>query len=58
MADDFEVGDRVRIISGPFKDFVTQIDRIDPERRLHVLLDLLGRSAKVVLSPEMALRQD
>ena len=58
MADDFEVGDRVRIISGPFKDFVTQIDRIVPERRLHVLLDLLGRSAKVVLSPEMALRQD
>lgn len=58
LADDFEIGDHIRITSGPFKDFVTQIDKINPDRRLHVLLDLLGRSTKVVLAPEMASRQE
>jgi transcriptional antiterminator RfaH len=58
VQDDFAMGDKIRIISGPFTDFVTQIDKIDPERRLHVLIDLLGRPTKVVLDPELARRRD
>jgi transcriptional antiterminator RfaH len=57
LLDDFSVGDKVRIISGPFAEFVTAIDSIDPDRCLHVLLDLLGRSTKVVVDREMAVRQ-
>lgn len=56
--EDFAVGDKIRILSGPFAEFVTRIDRIDPERRLTVLLDLLGGPTKVVLPAEGVIRQD
>lgn len=48
---DLEVGDRVRILSGPFAEFVTTIERIDPERRVHVMLELLGAATRVSLDP-------
>lgn len=50
---DFSEGDRVRIIDGPFADFITSIEKIDPDRRLHVLLELMGRSTKVLVDPTM-----
>ena len=53
--NEFAVGDAIRIVSGPFADFVTQVDKIDPDRRLHVLLDLLGRPTRVVLDPALAI---
>ncbi|TDE33707.1 transcription termination/antitermination protein NusG [Antarcticimicrobium sediminis] len=48
---DLNPGDQIRITKGPLRDFVTTVDMIDPERRIHVLLDLLGRKTKVVLEP-------
>lgn len=54
LEESFSVGDRIRIISGPFTDFVTTIEQIDPERRLHVLLDILGGQTRVTLAPELA----
>ncbi|MGC9418238.1 MAG: transcription termination/antitermination protein NusG [Rhodovulum sp.] len=56
-ADDLSVGDTVRVISGPFYDFVTSIEQIDPDRRLHVLLELLGRPTRVQLDPAMVMKQ-
>lgn len=56
-ADDFKIGDRIRIVSGPFADFVTSVEHIDPDRRLHVLLELLGRQTKVLIDPSMAMRR-
>ncbi|MDP2086567.1 MAG: transcription termination/antitermination protein NusG [Gemmobacter sp.] len=56
VQENFSVGDDVRIISGPFAEFVTSIDRIDPDRRLHVLLDLLGCPTRVVLDAAFAVR--
>jgi transcriptional antiterminator RfaH len=53
VVDDLSVGDRVRVISGPFYDFVTSVEKIDPDRRLHVLLELLGRPTRVKLDPSM-----
>lgn len=53
IVDDIAVGDTVRVISGPFYDFVTSIEEIEPGRRLHVLLDLLGRPTRVQLKPTM-----
>lgn len=52
--EDFTVGDEIRIVSGPFHDFVTSIETIDPDRRLHVLLDLLGRPTRVQIDPSLA----
>jgi len=48
---DFARGERIRITSGPFADFVTTIEHVDAESRVHVLLDLLGSKARVAINP-------
>lgn len=53
IIDDLAAGDTVRVISGPFYDFVASIEEIAPDRRLHVLLELLGRPTRVALDPAM-----
>jgi transcriptional antiterminator RfaH len=45
--DGLSKGDRVRISSGPFADFTTRIEAIDPDRRVWVLLELMGRPTRV-----------
>lgn len=55
--EDFHVGDQIRIVSGPFADFVTSVEHIDPDRRLHVLLELLGRQTRVQVDPAIAVRK-
>lgn len=52
-----QAGDNVRISTGPFSQFIATVERVDPERRVWVLLDLLGgeRSVEVRLD-DLALR--
>ena len=45
-------GERVRIAAGPLADFVATVDKIAPQRRVWVLLDILGASTRVAVSPE------
>jgi transcription antitermination factor NusG len=42
----FHVGQRVRIIGGPFDMLEGQIDRIDPRYRIRVLIDFLGAKSR------------
>jgi len=49
--NNFSEGDKVRIIDGPFANFITSIEKIDPDRRLHVLLELMGRPTRVLVEP-------
>ncbi len=56
MSDDLSVGDRVRVLGGPFHDFLTCVEQIDPDRRLHVLLDLLGQRTRVRLDPSAVVK--
>ena len=47
---DFSVGDTVKIISGPFEDFIGTVKEIDPERQmLRVAVTILGRETPVEL---------
>ncbi|WPZ31550.1 transcription termination/antitermination NusG family protein (plasmid) [Sulfitobacter sp. OXR-159] len=48
-ADDLQVGDQIRILSGPFADFITQIDHLPDSERVGVLLDLMGRDVRTSL---------
>lgn len=54
---EIQAGDNVRISTGPFSQFVATVERVEPERRVWVLLDLLGseRSVEVRLD-DLALR--
>jgi transcription elongation factor/antiterminator RfaH len=42
-------GQLVRILSGPFADFVGTLDRMDEFGRVRVLLDVMGRAVPIVL---------
>lgn len=51
-ASDLKPGDRVTVTQGPFADIVGEITEIDPERRVWMLMDLLGRQTRLALRPE------
>ena len=47
---DIEVGDRVKITDGPFKDFDGKVSDVDPEKgRVKVLVTIFGRETPVEL---------
>jgi len=48
----FAVGDEIRIAKGPFRDFISKIEHIDAEKRLPVLLAMLGQKTRVALTPD------
>ena len=48
----FDPGDRVRIIGGAFGDRVGVYERMTPDERVILLLDLLGREIKIRLPIE------
>lgn len=42
-----EPGDRVTVTSGPFTDLVAEIEKAAPDRRVWVLLDVMGGKTRV-----------
>ena len=47
---DYVVGDKVKVIDGPFKEFPAEINAIDAEKqRLHLLISIFGRSTPIEL---------
>ena len=47
---DHAIGDKVRVIDGPFKEFPAEINAIDEARqRLHLTISILGRSTPIEL---------
>ncbi len=49
LSESLSQGDRVRLSSGPFADFVTRIEVIEPDKRVWVLLELMGRPTRVAV---------
>ncbi len=45
--DELETGDRVKILRGPFADFVATVERVEADRRVWLLIDMLGRQTRV-----------
>ena len=54
----YHVGDRVKVVDGPFSDFIGLVDDINPEKRkIKVMVSIFGRNTPVeldVLQVEMA----
>lgn len=46
----FEQGATVRVSSGPFTDFIGQVEAVEPDQRVWVLLELMGRKTRIGLS--------
>ncbi|MBI1318957.1 MAG: transcriptional activator RfaH [Candidatus Hydrogenedens sp.] len=49
----FRAGDPIRVTDGAFKDHVGLFDVADDQRRVFILLDLLGRNVRVALSGDL-----
>jgi len=50
---DVEVGEKVRVVTGPFKDQIGAVDNIDEEKQeVTVLVDMFGRQTPVELGFE------
>lgn len=45
-------GDQVVLPSGPFANFVATVDRIESDRRVWVLLDIMGGKTRVAVPPD------
>lgn len=45
-------GDQVALTTGPFANFVAEVDKIAPDRRIWVLMDIMGGQTRVAVSAE------
>ncbi|WP_420428642.1 transcription termination/antitermination protein NusG [Kordiimonas sp.] len=46
---DLNPGDKVRLNTGPFANFVAEIEKIAPDQRAWVLMDILGQQSRVIV---------
>jgi transcription elongation factor/antiterminator RfaH len=49
---DLSVGQKVRVVDGPFADFVGELDQVTDSERVQVLLDIMGGRTRVLLPRE------
>ena len=47
-----KTGDTVEISGGPFAEFVATVENVDPNQRVWVLLELMGRTTRVAIHPD------
>jgi len=45
-------GDRVKVLKGPFTNFIANVETYENDQRIWVLMDLMGRHAKIQTSVE------
>lgn len=45
-------GDQVTVTKGPFADFVARVEQIDPDQRIWVLMEMMGRQTRLALGAE------
>ena len=45
-------GDAVKLLNGPFAEFIATVEDIDPQKRVWMLIDFLGRASRISVSPE------
>lgn len=48
-----EVGNQARISEGPLSGFIAEIIKIEPDSRVHLLLDIMGQATHITVSPSI-----
>ena len=43
----FKKGDNVKVLTGPFADFIATIEKYEADQRIWILMDLMGRKTKI-----------
>jgi transcriptional antiterminator RfaH len=52
LSPTLRVGQSVRILEGPFTEFIGELDRLDDAGRVRVLMDIMGGRVTVILPRE------
>lgn len=55
-SDEFQIGEDVRLIAGPFADFVSRVETLTDGERMTVLIDLLGQQVRTTVEKNSAMR--
>jgi transcriptional antiterminator RfaH len=50
--EEFKPGDEVEVINGPFADFIATVESIDADRRVWVLMEIMGGPNRVSVRAE------
>ena len=45
--ENFSKGDSVEMLTGPFANFMATVDKIAPEQRIWVLMDIMGQKTRI-----------
>jgi transcriptional antiterminator RfaH len=45
-------GDQVALTTGPFANFVAEVEKIAPDRRVWVLMDIMGAQTRVAVGAD------
>ena len=53
----FSLGDKVRILEGSFKDHLAIVDGLDDKQRVQVLLNFMGREARIAMPAYAIVRE-
>ena len=40
-------GDQIKILNGPFTNFIATVETLEADQRISVLMDLMGRKTKI-----------
>jgi transcriptional antiterminator RfaH len=48
----FTKNDSVRIVSGPFDNFLATVETIDENQRIWVLIDIMGQATRTLVKAE------
>lgn len=52
LVQNLQTGDSVQVIRGPFADFIATVEKVDAQKRIWLLMDLMGRTARVSARPQ------
>ena len=47
-----KAGDQVHVTSGPFANFIAEVDSVAPDRRIWVLMDMMGAKTRIKIARE------
>jgi transcriptional antiterminator RfaH len=45
-------GDQVKVLNGPFANFIATVETYETEQRIWILMDLMGRKSKLQIPAE------
>ena len=45
-------GDQVKVLNGPFANFIATVEQYETDQRIWVLMDLMGRKSKIQTEAE------